>query len=187
MSRIIAQKLFLLGLAFFLSFSLAIAQRTVRGTVTDAADGTTTPGVAVVARGTTIGTVTDMNGNFSLAVPDGITEIVISSVGYVTQIIKLGTLDTFSIVMTSSNLALEEVVVTGYGGTQKRAKVTNSISSVKEETLKSGIHANPGQALSGAVSGLKVVQTSGNPGATPTLILRGGTNLDGTGSPLIMV
>ena len=187
MSRIIAQKLYLLGLAFFLSFGIAVAQRTVKGIVTDAADGTTTPGVNVVVRGTTIGTITDMNGKFSLGVPSGATEIVISAVGYVTQIIKLGNTDTFAITMTSSNLALDEVVVTGYGGTQKRAKVTNSISSVKEETLKTGSHANPAQALSGAISGLKVVQASGNPGAAPSLVLRGGTNLDGSGSPLIMV
>jgi len=187
MSRIIAQKLLLLGLAFFLSFSVALAQRTVKGTVTDTADGTTTPGVNVVVRGTTTGTVTDMNGNFSLVVPSGATEVVVSAVGYVTQIIKLTSLDTYVISLSSSILALEEVVVTGYGGTQKRAKVTNSISSVKDETLKSGIHANPGQALSGAVSGLKVTQSSGNPGAAPTLVLRGGTNLDGSGSPLIMV
>ena len=81
MSRIIAQKLYLLGLAFFLSFGIAVAQRTVKGIVTDAADGTTTPGVNVVVRGTTIGTITDMNGKFSLGVPSGATEIVISAVG----------------------------------------------------------------------------------------------------------
>ena len=187
MSRIIAQKLYLLGLAFFLSFSLAMAQRTVKGTVTDAGDKSTAPGVNVVVRGTTIGTITDVNGNFSLVVPAGSTELVVSMVGYSTQIIKLGPLDNYSIVMSSSTQALDEVVITGYGGTQKRAKVTNSISSVKDETLKGGVHSNPGQALSGAVSGLKVTQSSGNPGATPTLVLRGGTNLDGSGSPLIMV
>lgn len=187
MSRIISKRLILLGLTFILSISLAMAQRTVKGTVTDIADGSTTPGVNVVVRGTTIGTVTDMDGNFKLAVPGTGTEIVVSAVGYVTQIIRLGETDTYSIRLSSSVQALEEVVVTGYGGTQKRAKVTNSISSVKDETLKGGIHANPAQALSGAVSGLKVTQSSGNPGATPTLVLRGGTNLDGSGSPLIMV
>lgn len=78
---------------------------------------------------------------------------------------------------------LDEVVVTGYSGTQLRSKVTNSISKVKEEALTTGLFSNPAQALSGAVSGLKVIQSSGNPGAAPTIILRGGTNLDGTGSP----
>ena len=79
------------------------------------------------------------------------------------------------------------MVVTGYGGKQLRTKVTNSISKVKEETLKQGLYSNPGQALSGAVAGLSVSQTSGNPGSTPTLVLRGGTNFDGSGSPLILI
>lgn len=82
---------------------------------------------------------------------------------------------------------LDEVVVTAYGGTQKRAKVTSSIASVKAETLSTGSFSNPAQALSGAVAGLRVSQTSGKPGATPTLVLRGGTNLDGSGSPLIII
>ncbi len=187
MSRIIAKKICLMGLTFFLSFSFAMAQRTVKGTVKDAADGTTSPGVNVVVRGTTIGTVTDMDGNFKLNVPASGNEIVVSAVGYVTQIIKLGTQDTYNISLSSSLQALEEVVVTGYGGTQKRAKLTNSISTVKEETLRNGVYSNPAQALSGAVSGLKVTQTSGRPGTVPSLVIRGGTNLDGSGSPLVIV
>jgi TonB-dependent SusC/RagA subfamily outer membrane receptor len=82
---------------------------------------------------------------------------------------------------------LDEVVVTGYGGKQLRTKVTNSISKVSEESLKVGVFSNPAQALSGAVSGLKVTQSSGNPGSTPTIVLRGGTEWDGSGSPLVMV
>ena len=187
MRKIIAQKLLLLGLAFFLSFSMAMAQRTVKGTVTDSADGKTVPGVNVIVRGTTIGIVTDVNGNFTLVVPSGSTELAVSMLGFETQIIKLGNSNAYSVSLTSATLALDEVVVTGYGGTQKRAKVTNSIASVKDETLQNGVHSNPAQALSGAVSGLKVIQSSGNPDAVPTIILRGGTNLDGTGSPLIMV
>jgi hypothetical protein len=84
MSRFISKKLYLLGLAFFLSFSIAMAQRTVKGTVTDAADGSTTPGVNVVVRGTTTGANTDMNGKFSLVVPANANELVISMVGYQT-------------------------------------------------------------------------------------------------------
>ena len=82
---------------------------------------------------------------------------------------------------------MDEVVVTGYSGTQLRSKTTNSIAKVKQETLNVGLFSNPAQALSGAVSGLKVIQSSGSPGAAPTIVLRGGTNLDGTGSPLVIV
>src|SRR5690606_35090681 len=79
------------------------------------------------------------------------------------------------------------IVVTGYGGTQKRSKLTNSISTVKAETFERGVYSNPAQALSGAVSGLKVTQSSGKPGAVPSIVLRGGTNLNGTGSPLVLI
>lgn len=82
---------------------------------------------------------------------------------------------------------MQEVVVTGYGGKQLRTKVTNSIASVKKEQLSVGLFSNPAQALSGKISGLKVIQSSGSPGAAPTVVLRGGTNLDGTGSPLVVV
>lgn len=75
----------------------------------------------------------------------------------------------------------------GTGEPQLRSKLTNSISSVKEEQMAVGIFSNPAQALSGAVAGLKVMQASGNPAASPIIVLRGGTNLDGTGSPLILV
>lgn len=78
-------------------------------------------------------------------------------------------------------------MITGYGGTQLRSKMTNSIAKVDNSTLSTGAHTNPAQALSGAVAGLRVQQTSGNPNSTPTLVLRGGTNLDGSGSPLVII
>ena len=90
MRKIIAQKLLLLGLAFFLSFTMVRAQRTVKGTVTDSADSKTIPGVNVIIRGTTTGIVTDVNGNFTLQVPAGSSELAVSMLGFETQIIKLG-------------------------------------------------------------------------------------------------
>ena len=92
-----------------------------------------------------------------------------------------------NVLLEEQTSQLDEVVVTAYGGVQKKAKVTSSIASVKAETLSTGSFSNPAQALSGAVAGLRVAQTSGKPGATPTLVLRGGTNLDGSGSPLVVI
>ena len=129
MSRFISQKLYLLGLAFFLSFSIAMAQRTVKGTVTDAADGSTTPGVNVVVRGTTTGANTDMDGKFSLVVPANANELVISMVGYQTQIIKIGNSNVLTIVLAAQTKDIDEVVVVGYG-TQTRSKMTSSIAKV---------------------------------------------------------
>lgn len=82
---------------------------------------------------------------------------------------------------------LDEVVITGYTGTRVRSRSTNSIAKVDNKKLTVGVFSNPGQALSGAVSGLRVTQTSGNPGATPSIVLRGGTNLDGSGAPLVII
>lgn len=92
-----------------------------------------------------------------------------------------------NIQLSSDNTVLDEVVVMGYGVAQKRAKVTNSIAKVSEKTLTVGANANPAQALAGAVSGVKVNITSGDPGATPSIVIRGGTNWSGNSNPLIVV
>ena len=186
MRKIIAQKLLFLGLAFFLSLGMVMAQRTIKGTVTDATDRSAFPGVNVVVKGTTIGTVTDVDGNFSLVVPAGSTELSFSMVGFVTQIVKLGASESYSIALSTAALALDEVVVVGYG-TQMRSKVTSSIAKVDMKLLKTGLRSNPAQALEGTVPGLRVVTATGRPGSVPTIILRGGTNFDGSGSPLIIM
>ena len=186
MSRIIAQKLYLLGLAFFLSFSVAFAQRTVKGIVTDAADGSTTPGVNVVVRGTTIGTNTDMEGKFTLVAPESASELVVSMVGYQTQVVKIGTTSLLRIVLAAETKDIDEVVIVGYG-TQTRSKMTSSIAKIDTKLLNTGVRSNPAQVLSGTVPGLRVSTTTGRPGSLPTIVLRGGTNFDGSGSPLIIM
>lgn len=187
MRRILMTLPILMAFAVFMSFGQVMAQKTVTGTITDARDGLTLPGVNVVVVGTTTGTISDMDGNFSLNVPAGGTQLMFSMIGYSQQIVAIGDNTTFNIALSETTRAIDEVVVTGYGGTQVRSKLTNSISTVKEEVLKTGVFSNPAQALSGAVSGLRVVQSSGKPGATPSLVIRGGTNLDGSGSPLVIV
>ena len=175
----------LLMLCLFCSIGTMAQTKTITGVVSDAA-GEPIIGASVVEVGTTNGTITDIDGKFVLNMnPDG--KIRVSYIGYQVQTIDLKGKTSFRIQMKEDSEMLEEVVVTGYGGKQLRTKVTNSISKVKEETLKQGLYSNPGQALSGAVAGLSVSQTSGNPGSTPTLVLRGGTNFDGSGSPLILI
>lgn len=156
-----------------------------KGIVKDAS-GETVIGASVVVKGTSNGTITGLDGDFSLNNVKKGDVIEISFVGYSTQVIKWNGND-LSVILKEDTQTLEEVVVTGYGGKQLRTKVTNSISKVDEKAFSVGAYSNPAQALSGAVAGLKVTQSSGNPGATPTIVLRGGTNLDGTGSPLVMV
>ena len=157
---------------------------TATGTVVDAMGPVI--GASVVVKGTTNGVITDFDGNFSLSNVKKGDIIQVSFVGYATQEIKWDG-KVLNVVLKEDTEMLEEVVVTGYGGKQLRTKVTNSIAKVGNEALTTGVHSNPAQALSGAVSGLRVVQTSGNPGASPTLTLRGGTDWGGSGTPLVMV
>ncbi len=179
-----ALALLLIGAGMLSSFG-AYAQNTVKGTVSDATGPL--PGVAVLQAGTTNGTVTDVDGNFSINVPEGAV-LQFSSVGYATEEITVGKQAVYNVVLKDDTTMLDEVVVTGYGGTQRRAKVTNSIAKVDDKVFQVGSYTNPGSALAGAVSGLRVVQSSGNPNAMPTITLRGGTNFDGTSNaPLIIV
>lgn len=149
-------------------------------------NGESVIGASVKVVGTKNGTVTDIDGRFTLSdVAKGAT-IEVSYIGYSPLQVKFnGT--PLTITIKEDSKALDEVVVMGYGGSQLRSKLTNSIAKVDNSTLNTGAHTNPAQALSGAVAGLRVQQTSGNPKAVPTLVLRGGTNLDGSGSPLIIV
>lgn len=132
------------------------------------------------------GTITDVEGKFELTV--GETSVIrISYIGYLAQDIHTVGKTIFNIVLQEDTRTLDELVVTGYGGTQLRSKSTNSISKVDAKTFAKGVYSNPAQALSGAIPGVRVLQTSGNPTATPNIVLRGGTNFDGSGAPLIIV
>lgn len=171
-------------LSWFLSISLW-AQNSVKGRVVDDS-GAPLPGVSVLIDGTTTGTITDFDGYYNLVVNKG-DVLVFSFIGFKQELVTVGEEAEINITLKEDVAKLDEVVVTGYGGTQKRSKLTNSIASVKESTLKTGAHGNPAQALTGVVSGLKVTTTSGDPGATPVIVLRGGTEWNGSGSPLYIV
>lgn len=175
--------LVLIGIGM-LSSASAFAQKIVRGTVSD--ETGPLAGVSVIQVGTLKGVVTNLDGQYEITLPDG-AELQFSCIGYANQIVAVGNSSVVDVKLLNDTTLLDEVVVMAYGGTQRRSKMTNSVATVKEDVLSSGMHSNPAQALSGAVAGLAVQQTSGDPGATPTVILRGGTNLDGTGSPLVIV
>lgn len=160
-------------------------QSTCTGVVKDAS-GETVIGASVVVKGTTNGTITGLDGDFSIPNVQKGAIIEISFVGYATQEVKWNG-QALNIILKDDTQTLDEVVVLAYGGKQLRSKVTNSIGKVEGDVMKNGLFSNPAQALSGAVSGVRVMQTSGDPGATPTIILRGGTDYNGSGSPLVIV
>lgn len=176
-------------LVFFLFCCLvtlsAYAQNRVTGVVTDSS-GEPLIGVNVLEDGTTNGTVTDIDGNYSINIGAGHT-LTFRFVGYAPQTLNPQGKSKLDVQMQEDSEILDDVIVMAYGGKSNRAKLTNSVSKVDDKTLSSGIHSNPAQALSGAVAGLRVQQTSGDPGATPTVVLRGGTSLNGSGSPLVIV
>ncbi|MDE5724139.1 MAG: SusC/RagA family TonB-linked outer membrane protein, partial [Paramuribaculum sp.] len=156
------------------------------GTIVDET-GEPLVGATVRVEGTTIAASANIDGEFTLSGVKPGQKIVANYIGYnpVTVVWDGAPL---TIVMKEDSNVLDEVVVMGYGVEQKRAKVTNSIAKVSEKTLTVGTNANPAQALVGAISGVKVSVTSGNPSATPSITVRGGTNYDGgSNQPLVIV
>ncbi|WP_290379246.1 SusC/RagA family TonB-linked outer membrane protein [Paramuribaculum intestinale] len=156
------------------------------GTIVDET-GEPLVGATVRVEGTTIAASANIDGEFTLSGVKPGQKIVANYIGYnpVTIVWDGAPLN---IVMKEDSNVLDEVVVMGYGVSQKRAKVTNSIAKVSEKTLTVGTNANPAQALVGAISGVKVAVTSGDPAATPSITVRGGTNYDGgSNAPLVIV
>ncbi len=186
MNRIFVLKPLLLVLAVLLSMGQAFAQKTVTGTVTDARDRSTLPGVNIVVVGTTVGTITDLDGNFSLAIPADAQQLTFSMMGYVSQTFPIGENTVFNVELSEDTKSIDEVVVVGYG-TQKRSTITGSVAKMDARLLETGVRSNPAQALAGSIPGLRVATTTGRPGSLPSIVLRGGTNFDGSGSPLIIM
>lgn len=164
--------------------AVAFAQTTVNGHIVGE-DNLPLSGVSVSNQTLNIATSTNDNGEFSISARIG-DVLLFRSVSYLPQEHTLSDLSRLTIVLLSEDRTLEEVVVMGYG-TVKRSKVTASVSSLDNKILETGMRANPAQALAGTIPGVRVSTGSGRPGAMPSIILRGGTHWDGSGSPLILV
>ena len=158
---------------------------TCTGVVKDAT-GETVIGASVVVKGTTNGTITDFDGNFSLSNVKKGDVIQISFVGFQTmEVVWNGS--PINVILKDDTQALEEVVVTGYGGSQKRAALTTAISKVDDGVLKNAAFSNAGQALQGSVTGLRVINTTGAPGSTPQIVLRGGATISGSSNNALVI
>ncbi len=174
-----------LVLAFLLTSTAGWAQSTkITGKVL-AEDGTGLPGVNIAVKGTTIGTVTDANGEFSLeAASDNF--LVFSFIGYVPQEMAVGSQSYFTINMKPDATQLSEIVVVGYGE-QSRNSITNAVAKLDNQVLASAPRGNVGTALQGTLPGLQVINTSGAPGASPYIVLRGGANINGSPLPPLVI
>jgi TonB-linked SusC/RagA family outer membrane protein len=156
---------------------------TVAGKVVDA-NQTGLPGVTVVVKGTTKGTSTDGNGNFSLTVPSG-SVLIISSIGFLTQEVAV-TGPTLTVVLGENTKALEEVVVIGYGEVA-RGDVTGSVASVNAKQIKDIPVNSAAEALNGRLAGVQITSSEGQPGADARVRVRGGGSISQDNSPLYVV
>lgn len=181
------QKLLMLIL-FCLSISIHLAtaqQMQVSGVVTDE-NQLGLPGANIVIKGTTVGTVTDIDGKFSIQVPSPNSILVISYLGYLSQEVTVGGKSDFQIQLEVDIDQLDEVVVTGYG-TQRKIETTGSISSVKSAEILQTPVVNVAQGLQGRVAGLQVVQNSAAPGGNVSVRVRGTNSIRGSSEPLFIV
>ena len=161
-------------------------EQTVSGTVTDQEAGGGLPGVNVLAKGTSLGTVTDADGNYRLSIPDEVTTLVFSSIGYLTTEIEIGGQTTINLALAPDVQSLEEVVVVGYG-TQKKSDVTGAIGTVSSEELLRAPVTNALQGLQGRVAGVNVFLNSGSPTGSPRVLIRGQGTINGGSAPLYVV
>ena len=171
-------------LSALLLMGLAVEARVVTGTVKDPT-GETIISASVVVKGTTIGTVTDFDGNYTLEVPDDAKVLIFSYIGMQTQELNI-TGDVMNVVLAENSEVLEEVVVTGYGTTKKRDLVT-AVSSVNADQLKDIPVASASEALQGKLAGVSVTTTEGSPDADVKIRVRGGTSLTQSNDPLYIV
>lgn len=164
--------------------SIALAQRTVYGNVTDE-NGEPLIGATVLVKGTTVGTVTDLDGKYSVEVPDGANTIVYSYTGYETKEMELGASNVVNVSLLAG-VSLADVVVVGYGEQSDRLKV-QSISQVTEKDIQNVPFVTPQQVLQGQAAGVQIVNTSGVLGSAAAIRIRGVASLNAGGNPLFVV
>lgn len=171
-------------------FSAAVAgaqgRFTVTGKVSDAS-GKPMVGVTIIEQGTTNGTTTGLDGTYSLVVKDDRSVLQFSSLGYTSQSVTVGSKNEIDVSLSEDAINMSEVVVTGYGRTVTKDKLTAAISKVSSDVLEKGVRSNALTALAGTVTGVRIASTTGQPGAAPSIVIRGGAALDGTGSPLYVI
>jgi len=159
-----------LAFTFLFMVSLGSYAQTVSGVVLDE-DGLSVIGANVVVPGTTVGTITDVDGSFSLNVGDA-TEIAVSYLGFTTQTIQLDGRSSYNISLASNSELLDEVVVIGYG-TQKKSDLTGAVASLKGAEIAAIVTGNPTSALQGRMPGIQVESFGGQPGGATNVFVRG--------------
>jgi TonB-linked SusC/RagA family outer membrane protein len=178
----------LLTILFFLGWQIIMAQeRTISGTITSAEDGLSLPGVSVVVKGTSIGTITDMDGQYSINVPSDGEILVFSFVGMKTVELSIESNTILDLVMEPDVLGLEEVIVTAAGIRREKKALGYSVEDVDGEKLQQVAEPDALRALQGKVPGVNITSTSGAPGSSTRITIRGSSSLLGNNQPLFVV
>ncbi|MEP0367411.1 MAG: TonB-dependent receptor [Cyclobacteriaceae bacterium] len=160
---------------------------TVTGTVKDGSTGESLPGVTVIIKGSTIGTVTDIDGSYSINIEDPEGAILsFSFVGFRSQEVQVGNQNIIDVQLQVDVQSLEEVVVVGYG-TQRKSDLTGAVASISGDELRTAITSSVDQALQGRVAGVQVSQNSGQPGGAVSIRIRGTTSLTQSSEPLYVI
>mgnify|MGYP002622767212 FL=1 len=163
---------------------LSAQNKTVSGTVVDETSFPV-PGAAITIPGTNTGTVSDLDGNFSLSVPAGTKTVTVSCIGYKDVVVEVSG-SPLRIVLETDFLMLEQTVVIGYG-VQRKSDLTGSVSNVSSEDFNQGVIQSPEQLISGKVSGVQIVSGGGSPTSGSTIRIRGGASLNASNDPLIVL
>lgn len=160
--------------------------RVITGTVTDDKQEPLI-GVNVTLKGSAAtGTITDIDGKYTLTIPSDKSVLVFSYMGYMPQEVNAGNQPTVNVVLLEDSKTLEEVVVVGYG-TMKRSDLTGAVSSLSSDRFKVGTDLSPQQLMQGAFSGVNISQNSGKPGGSNTIRVRGGTSITASNDPLYVI
>lgn len=181
-------KTLLVSAFFFVSMALLdlLAQnRIVTGKVTSVENGQGIPGASILVKGTSTGTTSNADGEFSISVANN-AQLVISFIGYATEEVLVGTQTVLSISLRTDLTALEEIVVVGYGQVQK-GDATGAVTAISSKDFNKGVLMSPQDLITGRVAGVSVISNSGAPGAGAQIRIRGGASLTATNDPLIVI
>jgi TonB-dependent starch-binding outer membrane protein SusC len=171
---------------FFATLGFVLAQRTITGKVSDA-KGEGIIGANVLAKGTTKGAATDIDGNYRLEVPAGSSALVISYIGYLTQEIELGASNVVDVAMKDNTNVLSDVVVTGTGVATDKSRLSVDVQALSARALPPAPSASVDQALVGKIAGAQISSVNGTPGARVSILLRGINSINRSTNPMIML
>ncbi len=181
----IVKKIFLFSITTILTVKMSLAQDLIQGKVTSAEDGFGLPGVTIAIKGTTVGTISDAEGNYRLNAQPG-DVLVIRFVGYVEQEVVVGNEAIIDIALAEEISALDEIVVVAYGEVRKK-DLTGSVSTIKGEEMFKTASTSLDQALQGRASGVQVTQVSGRPGGETSIRIRGSSSVNAGNEPLFVI